>query len=104
MNAHGAKISHDIRLIVGSVLPDAPSSCGIVALTEIEMSPDNRYATIFISALQQSELALEYIQRRLPYIRAKLRKLPYKIVPELRFVQDVRSERGSRIESLLKDS
>lgn len=104
MNAHSAKISHEIRLIVGTVLPDAPKECGIVALTEVELSPDNRYATLLISALQQPQLALEYVQIRLPYIQAKLRKLPYKTVPEIRLVHDDRSERGSRIDSLLEES
>jgi ribosome-binding factor A len=101
MSAAHAKLQHEIRQIVGTVLPEAPLECGIIALTEVTITTDAQFATIWISALVQPQIAMDYMQKRLPFIQAKVRKLPYKSSPLLRIHYDERSARGERIDALL---
>ena len=90
-----------IRALIAPVLRDCPAKCGIVSMTEVEVSRDFSYATALISALEHVDLALEFLNKRAPELQRSMSLLGRKKIPLLRFRIDPRTERGSRIDQLL---
>ncbi|HLD32183.1 MAG TPA: ribosome-binding factor A [Candidatus Peribacteraceae bacterium] len=91
-----------IREIVAPVLRECPRECGMVSLTEVEVSNDFSHATLYVSALKEPDLALRFLEGRLLGLQRSLGRLHRKRIPLLRFRKDQRTERGIRIEELLQ--
>ena len=92
-----------IREVIAPVLRDCPSECGMVSLTEIEVSSDFSHATVYVSALREPDLAISFLKKRLPMLQRSLGQLYRKRIPALRFRTDPRTEQGSRIDELLQE-
>ena len=91
-----------VRRAIAPVLREAPPACGIVSITRVEVSADASYATVYITALEESEQALRYLERRCRDLQRSLGSLPRRKIPLLRFRIDGSGERGRRIDALLK--
>jgi len=78
----------------------------MVTFTEVEVTDDLRYATIYYTVLGQEEQKRKvsrYFQKNRSRIQAQLgRLLSIKTIPEIKFEFDPSIERGMRIEQLLK--
>jgi ribosome-binding factor A len=90
-----------VREVVAPVLHSCPSECKMVSITEVEVSEDFSYATIYISALDAQEKALEFLEKALPSLNHSLGKIHRNRIPELRFRIDPRIERGGKVDDLL---
>lgn len=98
-----AMIGSVIREVVAPLLRECPRECGIVSLTEVEVSADLSYAACFVSALAHSDLAVEYLVSRRKDLQTALgHALQIHRVPVLRFRVDPRMEKGARIDELLQ--
>lgn len=77
-----------------------------VTVTGVEVSPDLKLASVFISALGDCEArnsALQGVQHASKYIRRQLaQRLQMRFAPELRFALDESWVRGARIDELLE--
>jgi ribosome-binding factor A len=77
-----------------------------VTVTGVEVSPDLKAATVFISTLGDHEsrnTAVQGLQHASKYIRRELaHRLQMRFTPELRFALDESWERGARIDELLE--
>jgi len=77
-----------------------------ITVTDVEVSPDLKYATIFVSTLEGGEAraqALKGLDRAAPAVRHILApRLGLREVPEVRFRFDESLERGQRVEELLR--
>lgn len=103
MSKRPAMVGSVVREVVAPLLHDCPSACGIVSLTEVEVSADLSFATCYVSALQKPEEALSFLQSQIPALQMRLGGvLQIHRVPRIRFRIDPRTERGSRIEHLLE--
>ncbi|MDD5751282.1 MAG: ribosome-binding factor A [Candidatus Peribacteraceae bacterium] len=103
MKKRPAMIASVVRDVVSPLLRECPQACGIVSLTDIEVSDDVGYATCYISALQEPEQAIAFLQSRIPVLKKGLgAALQMHRAPFLRFRIDPRTERGSRIDKLLE--
>lgn len=75
-------------------------------VTDVEVSPDLGYATVFVSTLETGETrarALKALDRAAPAVRHLLApRLGLREVPEVRFRFDESLERGQRVEELLR--
>lgn len=91
------------RRIIAPVLRECPSACGIVSITEVEVSSDLSYATVYISALTNPEAALDFLEGRRRELQKLLGRLQTHKTPQLRFRIDRRSEQGGRLDALLKE-
>lgn len=91
-----------IRDIIAPILRECPQECGIVSITEIEVSDDFSYATVYISALTEQGAALEFLEAKQTELTRSMGQLYRKRIPSLRFRADPRTERGGRIDELLK--
>ena len=96
-----AMLASEIRRYIAPVLRECPPECGIVTITEIDVAVDTSVITVCISALQNPEIALAFMEERRKELRHALGALQLHRIPELRFSIDPRSERGSRIEKIL---
>src|SRR3954451_5139828 len=76
---------------------------GMVTLTEVRVSSDLSYATIYFSVLgAQPQQAQEILEAAAPLLRGPLgRALGIRHSPELRFVQDELIESGARLSALI---
>ena len=70
-------------------------------MTDVEVSGDCSYATIYLSALQNAEDALQYFQGQQATVQRSLGVLNMKRIPRVRFRLDPRTLRGKRIDTLL---
>lgn len=93
-----------IRELIAPVVQYCPKECGMVSITEIEVSKDFAHATVLISALQEPALAIEHLESQLPALQQKLGNLYRKRIPKLRFRIDPRTEKGSKIDRLLEEA
>ena len=79
---------------------------GMVSVTEVEVSPDLRFARVFISDLKEEEArrVVDALQERRGRIRSYLgKRIRLRYTPELDFRYDDTAARAGRIESLLHD-
>lgn len=94
-----------VREVVAPFLRECPPECGIVSLTEVEVSADLSYATCFLSALSVPDQAVQFLTSKRGEIQTALGKtLQIHRVPQVRFRLDPRSDRGARIDRLLGSS
>lgn len=76
---------------------------GMVTITEVRMSKDLAYATVFYSVLgADSNLTQEILDEAADYLRGPLgRSLGLRHSPELRFRRDELIEKGARMSELI---
>jgi len=80
---------------------------GLASVTEVEISPDLRFARVFVSGLEEAPTRqlIETLQERRGRIRSLLgARISLRYTPELDFRYDDTAARAGRIESLLRDN
>lgn len=86
---------------------DPRISHGLVSITEVQVSPDLRHATVYVSHLgAESERAevLEGLQHAARFLHTELvHRLKMRIIPEIVFRFDPSIERGARLTSLIHE-
>lgn len=94
------EISRILRLDIDDPL------IGFVTITDVEMSPDLRHATVYFSVLGDEEQKRESgkgIRRAARYIRGLIaERMELRYTPSLRFELDETAEKAQRIEELLR--
>lgn len=103
----GELIRHELAAIFsrGEVADPAVEGSG-VTVTEVEMSPDLRLATVYVRPFQaeSGERLIEALGRHRRYIRGLLSpRLELKFMPDLRFRIDTAADYAERIDRLLRD-
>jgi ribosome-binding factor A len=80
---------------------------GFVSVTDVELSPDLRYAKVYVSVLgdeQAKKESLEVVTKATGFIRREIgQRLSLRFVPEITFKFDPSIERGARIAELLNE-
>jgi ribosome-binding factor A len=80
---------------------------GFVTVTGVKMSPDLRYATVYITVMggdEDAEKSLGCLETAAGFIRHELAgRLHVKHLPELRFFMDEAALRGRRIDNILRE-
>ncbi|MGB9886351.1 MAG: 30S ribosome-binding factor RbfA [Moorellales bacterium] len=78
---------------------------GFVSVTEVELSPDLRYAKVYVSVLGGEEArkeSLEVLARATGFIRREIgERLSLRFVPEITFRFDPSIQRGVRIAEII---
>ena len=76
---------------------------GFITLTDVKLSPDKRYAVIYVSVLgtEEHEESLHALNHAAPFLRRVLaHRAGMRYTPQLRFVTDEAIERGTRLEQI----
>ncbi len=103
-NRIGEEIKKEVVLLIRNGIKD-PRVDSLVSITDVEVTRDLSYATIYISRYgneQQRQDALEGMKAAARFIRSELSKrLKLRTVPELIFKLDDSLEYGAKIETIL---
>jgi ribosome-binding factor A len=79
---------------------------GFVTVTHVDVSPDLRNATVWVSMIGQPEerkQTLRALAGAMPYVRRELRVLRLRRIPELRVKADETAQRGTRVLQILHE-
>ncbi len=100
-------LREEISALLLREVKDPRVSRGLVSITEVQVSPDLRRATVYVSHLgTDGERAgvLEGLEKSANFIhRELLHRLRMRNVPELVFRFDPSIERGARLSSLINE-
>ena len=83
-----------------------PRVHGLVSITAVETTPDLRYAKVFVSVLDQSDVneVVKGLKSAAGYLRRELgRVLQLRYTPELTFTPDDSIAEGARILEIIHD-
>lgn len=83
-----------------------PRVHGLVSITAVDTTPDLRYAKIYVSVLDKSDVKeiVKGLKSAGGYLRRELgRALPLRYTPELQFVEDDSIDTGAHILSMLRN-
>ncbi|HEX4950355.1 MAG TPA: 30S ribosome-binding factor RbfA [Blastocatellia bacterium] len=103
------RLAHELRnelsVIVAREVKDP--RVGFATITNVRVSPDLRYARIYVSVLgspEEQKETLAALHRAVGFIRRKLGgRLKLRHVPELQFAFDDSLEYGARMDGLLTE-
>ncbi len=102
----GEEIKREIAMLIRDNIKD-PRVNGLVSVTDVEVTKDIRYATIYVSCLGDEETqqkTLAGLKQASGYLRSELAsRLTIRYMPELIFKFDHSIEIGARIDQLLAD-
>ena len=79
---------------------------GFVTVTSVDVSPDLRTATVWVSLIGQPDdrrETLRALERAMPFVRRRLGVLRLKRIPELQVRHDDTAERGTRVLQLIQE-
>lgn len=97
-------LATEVRSIIAPALKGCPPACGMVSITRVDISDDASYATLYISALREPEVALRFLEGERRELQHQLGKMPRKKIPLLRFRLDRGMEQSARIDELLGEA
>jgi ribosome-binding factor A len=102
----GALIRDEISLLLRREIKD-PRLSSMVCINEVSVSPDMRYAKVYVSSLGPDEVRKETLSGLAAasgFLRNQLaRNLRLRRIPELTFEWDESMERGARILKLIDE-
>lgn len=99
------EIKREVSQVINFELKNAKVT-GIVSVTKVRVTPDLRYARVYISVLDPKfkNKTLEGLNESKGFIRSRIAKaVNLRITPELVFVYDDSEEQGERIDQILRD-
>ena len=102
------RINEEIQRELASLIPNVkdPRVHGLVSITHVETTPDLRYAKVYVSVLDQSDVkeVIRGLKSAGGYLRRELgRALSLRYTPELTFVRDDSIHKGAHILEMLRD-
>lgn len=102
------RINEEIQRELASLIRTLkdPRVHGLVSITAVETTPDLRFAKVFVSVLDQSDVSevLKGLKSSGGYLRRELsRALSLRYTPELLFYRDDSIDKGTHILKLLND-
>jgi ribosome-binding factor A len=96
--------AREISAIIAKEIADP--RIGFVTVTNVEVQPDLRHATVWVSVIgdQAARTAsMRALGRAMPFVRHRLGSLRLKRIPELHLRLDDSFERGTRVLALLDE-
>lgn len=102
------RINEEVQRELAALIPTVkdPRVTGMISVTAAEVTPDLKFAKIYISVLDKgdSEQVLKGLKSAAGYLRRELgRALNLRHTPELAFYQDDSMAKGAKILEMLRD-
>ncbi|GJL56241.1 MAG: ribosome-binding factor A [Nitrospirales bacterium] len=101
------RVADQIRMEVADILARKIKDprIGFVTVTDVDLSPDLRFAKIYVTSLrddESDEVALHGLSSAVGFVRGELgRRLELRYTPEIMFCEDGSRQHGRRIDQLL---
>ena len=105
LNRINEELKKEISQIISFDLKN-PDATGLISVTKVKITPDLKYAKIYISVLnaKNTDKTIEALQASSGFIRSEIAKrINLRVTPELVFEKDDSIEYGMKIDSILKD-
>lgn len=100
------QIQRDLAELIRTEVKDP--RVGLVTLTEVELSSDQRHARVYFTVLgdeAQAKLAEQGLRHAAGYVRARLAEaIKLRVIPELQFTYDESVARGARLSKLIDEA
>jgi ribosome-binding factor A len=99
-----ALLQQEISALVAREVHDP--RVGFVTITRVDVSPDLRHATVWVSLIGQPAERRETLRalgRAMPFLRRRLGELRLRRIPELHLREDATLERGTRVLHLIDE-
>lgn len=106
------RVGSEVRKVLGEFLLSgafgaSAAMASMVIITDVKMSPDLRYAKIFVNSVSPQILPeeyLEFLENQKHKMRAHLGfSMRLRYTPDLRFIVDDSEEKAERIEEILRN-
>jgi len=102
------RVNESVRAVIADALGDLKDPrIGLVTITGVEVSPDLREGTVFVSVLgseKKRRATLEGLESAHGYLQSRIaHELELKRTPHLRFEYDPTVERGVRMTKLIDE-
>ena len=102
------RINEEIQRAMAELIRSVkdPRVRGLISVTAVETTPDLKYAKIYISALDQSDVdqVIKGLKSASGYLRRELgHTLSLRSTPELTFLQDDSMVKGAHILQVMED-
>jgi ribosome-binding factor A len=98
----------EISTLIQRSVKDPRVEEGLISVTEVQVSPDLRRATVFISHFGDEyshEEVIEALQHAAPFLHTELvHRLKMRSIPQLTFRLDPSLERGAHLTSLIAET
>ncbi len=107
MSIRTERVANLIREVIGEMFLREidTSSCGLLTVTEVIMTPDLRLAKVYISHFnsgKKNEEIMQFLDEHNKAVRMRIgRAVRLKFTPEIRFYIDETLNKAARIEELL---
>jgi len=108
MNSRGERIRKALIKELSDIIQHKvkdPRIKGIISVTDVELSPDNKYAKAYISIFGADESKkdiMEAIEDSTSFVRGEIsRRIRMRFTPELKFMLDESIEKGQRLTELI---
>lgn len=99
------QVKKDVSQIIGYEMKD-PRLAGITSVTDVQLSRDLRYASIYVSIFgsdQEKEETLQTLIKATGFIRTEIgKRIRLRYTPEINFFLDNSIEYGAHIERVIK--
>ena len=107
-NHRAGRINEDVKREMAVILNEVkdPRIPAFPTVVSVKVSPDQAYATIFVSFLADydEKEVMKGLKAATGYIKKRLASnLRLRVVPDITFVFDHSIEHGAKIDSILKD-
>ena len=102
------RVAEEVRKEVGALLAKGLKDprIGFVSIMAVRMSPDLRYANIYVSLMgtdQEKKASLVGLQRASGWVRRELgKRLRLRLTPEVRFFQDTSLDEVFELEEVFR--
>jgi ribosome-binding factor A len=97
-------LREEISGVIGREVHDP--RVGFVTVTDVEVAPDLRHATVWVSVIGSEEdrrQSLRALAHSMPFVRGRLGRLRLKRIPQLHVRHDDSSIRGTRVLRILDE-
>ncbi len=109
MHRRRIRLEHQLQIEISNIiqnkLEDGRIKGDIITVTSVNLSPDLRYAKVYISSLgglHRSEELTKWLNRASGYIQTILAKtMELRFTPTLLFIADDSIEHGAKVEELI---
>lgn len=101
-----SELQKQITRIIGTEVKDPRLGDGIVGVTKVSVTPDLRFAKVYVSVYAADETARDEafncVRRSAGFIRNRLKDcVNIRLVPELHFELDTTADYGMKIDGIL---
>lgn len=103
------RLEQDTKRALTEIISDKlknPDVTGIISVTDVKMTPDQKYAKVFVSIynVKNKEKVLEGLKKSSKFIRGSLsRSVKMRNTPEIIFVLDDSMEYGAHMDEVFKN-